>query len=400
MPEEKRLDRLRIDLDKTDRHIVALLAKRLEIARRIEGIKFSNGDPIVAEKTELDKLAKLDLSAHRRGLSIPFVNGIFYNLFGESCRIQVKQRDLRDQKKSPSGETAEERYQRFQSNLINLTETLLPGTGGNYNIDSFGTLSYMEFEKEALQREIGTLKAIGNTGIAVDLGCGVGMVTFELTPHFDEVVAIDISKAMISQATFTQKCLCQDTSKAKFIVGDIEKRLPLPDNSVSFVAMTLGTGSDIHDIRRVLSSIHRVLNKNGRFLLSFYNSAALFYRWSLPWQTSLMAEIDPIEHCLEVRAGEKVFQLYAKPYTKREVKKIINGAQLRVSSICTYPALAAILPNELFYGADEAQRAPRQHEAREALRMEVETRKNIQFIDKSLANTDMGAYILVTGRKP
>jgi ubiquinone/menaquinone biosynthesis C-methylase UbiE len=175
--------------------------------------------------------------------------------------------------------------------------------------------------------------------------------------------------------------------------------LPLEDGSVSFVAMTLGTASDVKNIRKVLASIRRVLNKDGRFVLSFYNSAALFYRWSLPWEVNLMAEINPTDHCLDVHVGGRVFQLYARPYTVREVKKLLADAQLHVSSVSTYPALAAIMPNELFYGVDEAQRASHRKEVQAALLQEQETKRTIQRIDKGLAGSDMGAYILVTGRK-
>jgi len=393
------LNGLRIDLDKTDRHIVALLAKRIALVRKIEEAKFSNGEPIVREETEQEKLGKLAEQAGKRGLSIPFVQGLFYSLFSESCRIQIKQRDGRKEFAINTVETEEDRYQRLKQNLLNLTEELLPEYKGTYNLESFGTVSYLDFERDVIKTEIGTTTSLGNTGLAVDLGCGVGNVSFSMTPHFERVVGYDISPSMVGQASFVRSNTGLDTLRASFGVLDIEGKLPLENDSASLVVMTMGTASDIRNIRRVLASIKRVLKKDGRFVLSFYNSAALFYRWSLPWQVSLMAEINPIDHCLNVHVKDKIFQLYARPYTKREVKKLISREGLHISSVYTYPALAAIMPNELFYGVEEAQRVSHRREVRAAVSQEEETKRIIQQIDRGLVNSDMGAYILVTGRK-
>lgn len=394
------LNGLRIDLDKTDRHIVALLAKRIELIRKIEEAKFSNGEPILREETEQEKIGGLAVLAGKKGLSIPFVQSLFYSLFSESCRIQAKQRDQRNGLNPvPADENEDERYRRLKQNLLDLTDQLLPAYKNIYNLDSFGTISYLDFEKDVIKTEVGTMVSLGNNDLAIDLGCGVGLVSFSLTPHFQRVMGFDISPSMIKQASFVRNSTGLDTLRATFEVLDIEDGLPLESESVSFVAMTLGTASDIKNIRRVLASIKRVLKKDGRFVLSFYNSAALFYRWSLPWQVSLMAEISPIDHCLNVHVGDRIFQLYARPYTKREVRKLLTKEGFRISSLYTYPALAAILPNELFYGVDEAQRASHRREVRTAVFQEEETKRTIQQIDKGLVDSDMGAYILATGRK-
>lgn len=36
--------------------------------------------------------------------------------------------------------------------------------------------------------------------LAVDLGCGTGQITRQLTPHFQEVVGFDISEAQLEAA--------------------------------------------------------------------------------------------------------------------------------------------------------------------------------------------------------
>lgn len=143
--------------------------------------------------------------------------------------------------------------------------------------------------------------------------------------------------------------------------------------------MNLGTASDVRNIQIVIAEITRILKKDGRFILSFYNAGALFYQWFIPWPIGLTAEIDTVKHCLNVRLDGKIFQVYAKPCTVREVKQLLGRNKLVVSQIQTYPTIAAILPDEFF--------------------KEDASKKAIAAIDNQLASMDKGAYILVTGRK-
>jgi ubiquinone/menaquinone biosynthesis C-methylase UbiE len=170
-----------------------------------------------------------------------------------------------------------------------------------------------------------------------------------------------------------------DFGNVSFNVADVENQLTIPNDSVSLVVMNLGTASDVPNLRAILATIHRILRKEGHFILSFYNSSALFYRWFIPWPISLIAEVNQTKHCLDVHSGKNVFQIYARPYTVREVTGYIKSAGLVVSDVTTYPALASILPDEFF---DDS-------EAGEA----------ITEIDRKLINGDQGAYIIATGKK-
>src|SRR3989338_7267990 len=182
--ESATFDVLRVDIDKTDRHIVALLFKRIELARKIEEAKFSGGEPILMEETEQGKLGRLAGLANKKGLSIPFVQSLFYSLFSESCRIQTKQRDQRNGLDFAPAEDEQGRYRRLKQNLLDLTDELLPEYKGTYNLDFFGTVSYLDFENDVMKTEIGTVTSLGNNDLAIDLGCGVGLVSFSMTPHF------------------------------------------------------------------------------------------------------------------------------------------------------------------------------------------------------------------------
>lgn len=64
-------------------------------------------------------------------------------------------------------------------------------------------------------------------GRALDFGCGVGRITQALATHFDTVVGIDISDAMIAQA----ESLNRHGDRCKFVSGDL---VQFPDATFDF----------------------------------------------------------------------------------------------------------------------------------------------------------------------
>lgn len=130
----------------------------------------------------------------------------------------------------------------------------------------------------------------------------------------------------------------------------------------------------------MLARIARVLKPDGRFILSFYNSNALFYRcWFLPWPISLAASINKTKHCLDVHLKDRIFSIHARPYNVNDVQGFIKQAGLVVSETATYPTISSILPNEFFE--------------------EESMQKLIIDIDRQLVGMENGAYILISGRK-
>eukprot|EP00919_Chromeraceae_sp_WS-2016_P065128 GHVR01154162.1.p1 GENE.GHVR01154162.1~~GHVR01154162.1.p1 ORF type:complete len:290 (+),score=21.58 GHVR01154162.1:91-960(+) len=75
---------------------------------------------------------------------------------------------------------------------------------------------------------------LGKTGVALDLGCGPGLVTAELVPRFDKVVGIDGSEVMIE----TARLVCP---QAEFHVGMADKLTPI--GSASIDLLTVGTAA-------------------------------------------------------------------------------------------------------------------------------------------------------------
>lgn len=165
-----------------------------------------------------------------------------------------------------------------------------------------------------------------------------------------------------------------------FVKTDLEEGIPQSDSSVSFVAMNLGTASDVRGISGVIEEVKRVLRPGGRFLFSFYNRDALLYKWDfIPWPVGLAAEINIHKHCLDVHLGAKVLSVYARPYTTKEVRKLFPP-KMKLSKVLTYPTISSILPNDLFEGKMSIQ-------------------KSMMIIDRQLAEACDGAYIIAIGQK-
>ena len=89
--------------------------------------------------------------------------------------------------------------------------------------------------------------------MAVDVGCGTGMSTRNLFGKFDNVLGVDLSEAMISEA---QQCYKQYQPNVAFKVAKAEA-IPVPDNSTQLILV----GRAIHyfDQKTFFKEVDRVL---------------------------------------------------------------------------------------------------------------------------------------------
>jgi ubiquinone/menaquinone biosynthesis C-methylase UbiE len=95
------------------------------------------------------------------------------------------------------------------------------------NIELFNPFAQRNLE----QRLIKAIYKCKKNDICCDLACGTGNLTEKLTPKFEQVVCLDISKEMI------RKCKAKNLgSKIHFIVGDAEN-LPFRDNIFDLITM-------------------------------------------------------------------------------------------------------------------------------------------------------------------
>ncbi len=338
--------------------------------------KRTKGEDIFRSDVEDRRIAAVRKIAEEHGLNPHLAETILYALIGESCKLQMIK--LQEAPRLPAEpQTEDEWYATLKHNLLRLTERWCPSYDEQYGKGCFATSAYLSFEEEILKREVSQLD---DTALLVDLGCATGRVAFRLHDAFDRVVGYDLSQHMQSWAThLAEERGLQE--RVSFERIDLEDGIPLSDGSVSFVVMSLGTGSDLRDIRKVIAETFRVLKPGGRFLFSFYNRDALVYRWEfLPWQAGLAAALNIHRDSLDVRLydedKEEVVPVFARAYTRTEVAELFTPYQV---DLATYPTMSAVLPVEVL-GNDEVQHA-------------------LADADAKLADTDMGAYIIVTGSK-
>lgn len=368
------LKELGVRLRKVDQHLIALLAKRMNLALQVEEFKQTKGQPIYRPKIEDERLQEVRKWAQERGLNPNFAQALLYLIIDESCKVQADYlQQTPERKEEPQDEEAW--YQNLKQNLLALTAKVAPIYDERYHKTFFATHSYLEFEQHVLDQELALLK---DRSLLIDLGCATGRMTFRLAHSFDRVVGYDISPEMIYQAR--KKLKKANFEHMSFEVVDIECGIPQEDKRASLIVMNLGTASDLRNIKHVLIEAQRVMKPESRIFLSFYNANALLYRWEfIPWPVSLAAEINLTKHCLDVHCGsEGVFSVYARPYTTKEIRSLFPKG-IKITQILTHPTIGSVLPNDIFE--------------------EKAIRESIVEIDRKLAELDSGAYILVMGKK-
>ncbi len=122
----------------------------------------------------------------------------------------------------------------------------------------------------------------------LEIGCGVGRMTFALAKRFGTVEAIDISGEMIKRAKELQTRL--GIGNVRFQVGDGKDLTVYPDESMDF-AFSYIVFQHIPEISIILNYVRevgRVLKKGGlfRFQLNGYRRLKLPFGYCLMWGTS------------------------------------------------------------------------------------------------------------------
>ncbi len=132
---------------------------------------------------------------------------------------------------------------------------------------SKASVSYDEFAN--LQRKVGLnlLEMLGNqipTGVVLDLGCGTGFLTKELSriAGGKTIIAMDIAVPMLEIARGKSGCC--------FFCADIE-RLPVGSESVDWIFSNLALQWCI-DLPEVFFQFQRVLKPGGQFFFSTFGS--------------------------------------------------------------------------------------------------------------------------------
>ena len=147
--------------------------------------------------------------------------------------------------------------------------------------------------------------------LALDLGCGPGIITESLAVEAGEVIALDLSPEMIQRAR--QRCEKAGRRNVRFAIGKAEK---LPFHNASFdVIVTRLTLHHFPDPEAVLSEMVRVLQPDGRIVIADIISS------HVPGESELHNALEVLRDPSHVRMI---------PYT--ELKHLIRSAGLVIKT--------------------------------------------------------------------
>ncbi len=399
------LKKLSHRLARVDRHLLATLAVRIgkaslsdlvaQAKRKTDGPVY----PVLRKSVEDQRLALAEKWAGDLGLDPDYAATVIFGAISESCREQAMymHQHLNDVNLDEDDPEAVWQFQR--SELLRLTEAVAEKYD-QMNADFFGTTLYLKFEQGEIAR---TIDGLDDLGLALDLGCATGTKALMLGRHFQQVIGYDISPKMIQRAVNKSN----HSGNVSFKVADLEDGIPQADSSVSLALMNLGTASDIRQIDQLLVEIKRVLKPSGKFILSFYNADSLLSQLGfLPWPASLAAMVDSDKRCLEVHFEKKVFLIHARPYSVKEVEKLLKRHGLATEKTLTHPTVSAILPEgilftEEFNAYGKIIKGSRCRSAKTKKTYNAKVKKSLDKLDKELATSslNLGAYIIVVGGK-
>ncbi|MEK7576068.1 MAG: methyltransferase domain-containing protein [Patescibacteria group bacterium] len=374
--EKKQIGKL---IETGDEQLFDWIRRRMTLALRIEEVKRELGEEIVRVTVESKRLDAAAQVAERCGLNPHFAQALLYLIIGESCKMQLMQwQGHHDQDWEELNE--EQQYDVLKRNLLCLTEAIASRYDADYVVRPSATHIYLQYEKKFIRQQ---LQGLVDRSLAVDIGCATGHKTLKLLEKdfgsFQRVIGYDISPAMIQRAMENAKIRNISEQQIAFSVADMDEGISLPDSSVSFVLMNLGTAGDIRNITQLIQEVKRILIPGGRACFSFYNKEALLYQLGfLPWSVSLAAEIDLRRHYLNVHAGGQIYPVYARAYTVPDATNLVQRA-LNVTSATTYPTICSILPNAIFEGEQIV--------------------RTLKDVDHSVANLNLGAYILICAER-
>jgi len=327
-------------LKSVDRLLVHLLAKRVRLSKEVVMIKIEDKAELYRGSIEKDRLDLVSGWAEEEGINPEFARSILYPIIGESCKSQMVVTD-----KLRLGETVEKfnpSFEELQNNLIELTRLVAPTYDEEYGSGHPATQAIIEYENKMIVEILRDMS--GSRNIMLDLGCATGKVMRSLSDRFNNLIGFDISSHMVNKG----KEIAEKEHKPNvaFVEANLENKIPACDDSVDFVVMSLGTGSDIQDIEGVLVEIKRVLRKGGRFLISFYNKDAWTQRVFFPWPLGTAAGLDQDRNCLEVHFDNEYLPVFAKPYSMKEVEEILPRGLIQLN-LSSYPTFLSLLPAEI-----------------------------------------------------
>jgi len=144
----------------------------------------------------------------------------------------------------------------------------------NFESDKFLHLMRWKIKPSDVYRKLTSGIMFNPEGMALDLGCSLGLATFELAKKFSFVFGIDKSFSFIKEAR--KKQMDQNISNTEFFVGDI---IQLPFRSQKFDLIFGLNIIEFVSIENLLKLVHSLLKPHSNFIITSpydYNREMVF----------------------------------------------------------------------------------------------------------------------------
>ncbi len=140
--------------------------------------------------------------------------------------------------------------------------------------------------------------------VVLDLGCGNGQNSLKIAKVAKKVIGIEINPKSLEIAIKTSKHL--RIRNIKFILGDLEKKLPIPKKSIDKVVM-LALLEHLKERNQIMEEIKKVIKPAGLLFISVPNSQTT---WKKMQRSVGMSSYSDPDHKIE--------------YSERQIKKFLS----------------------------------------------------------------------------
>jgi len=219
-------------------------------------------------------------------------------------------------------------------NHIDLSESYAAAYDSEYG--SIVTKNYMDYEKSRINTAVNLLEPNSRI-LAVDVGCGTGRYTFELSKYFNNVIGLDFSSKMLQIAQKNAENL--QLNNIDFFNRDVST-YGLGDFSfkVSMLNFAFGMGSFFEDIDYLICEVKRVLLKSGVLHITFYNEESFVCKLSSLIDMGVSAL--PLPDIEQLIVND--FQIPCKFYSPIFIRQLFNSHFMEVY-FSTYPSILPLI---------------------------------------------------------
>lgn len=338
------LDNIRDRIDALNWQMLLILQERLALVREVAVQKQKKGDGVIhAPSREAEMFDKAADHCRVLGLDPDYVLEIFSLMIAHAkdaeCDVLGVDTFL---------ETRPKTQEDLRANLLKLTAATAPHYGLDYceGQGADAVRSYLQREQQLLRESI---DALPQRKLALDLGCATGKTAELLERYFCRVRGLDLCPLMVEHARTRRSW----PEFVEFAAMDLEERIPVENDSVSFAVANFGAASEVS--QHLLQELSRVLEPGGQGFLSFYNADAISNLWYYPWPSTLRSHLNTYNNTLEVWYQGKVYTVQATGMTEAALKQECERHGLTVKWVQTYPTFLSIVPR-FFFGSPRFQK--------------------------------------------